>query len=166
MKTISRLLQFIIGFIVGISILGGVGFAAGYYFFTKMAATPPRPVFAEEQNKDKTSEGDSAGEEKEESKTDVAATEEEEEQEKQEGKEEEEKEEELEPGAYKAKVNWPEGLILRDKPGEDAEQLSGIAFDEEVIVLKESEDGRWQQVRIPNSDRQGWIKGGNVDKVE
>ena len=165
MKTISRLLQFIIGFIVGISILGGVGFAAGYYFFTKMAATPPRPVFAEEQNKDKTSEGDSAGEEKEESKADVAATEEEEEQEEQE-KQEDKEEEELEPGAYKAKVNWPEGLILRDKPGEDAEQLSGIAFDEEVIVLKESEDGRWQQVRIPNSDRQGWIKGGNVDKVE
>ena len=165
MKTISRLLQFIIGFIVGISILGGVGFAAGYYFFTKMAATPPRPVFAEEQNKDKTSEGDSAGEEKEESKADVAATEEEEEQEEQE-KQEDKEEEELEPGAYKAKVNWPEGLILRDKPGEDAEQLSGIAFDEEVIVLKESEDGRWQQVRIPNSDRQGWVKGGNVDKVE
>ena len=165
MKTISRLLQFIIGFIVGISILGGVGFAAGCYFFTKMAATPPRPVFAEEQNKDKTSEGDSAGEEKEESKADVAATEEEEEQEEQE-KQEDKEEEELEPGAYKAKVNWPEGLILRDKPGEDAEQLSGIAFDEEVIVLKESEDGRWQQVRIPNSDRQGWVKGGNVDKVE
>ena len=41
MKTISRLLQFIIGFIVGIAILGGVGFAAGYYFFTKMSASPP-----------------------------------------------------------------------------------------------------------------------------
>ena len=161
MKTISRLLQFIIGFIVGMSILGGVGFAAGYYFFTKMAASPPRPVFAEEQNQDKTSEDDSAGEKKDEPKADVATTEE-----KEKGEEEQEKEEELEPGAYKAKVNWPDGLILRDQPSEDAGQLSGIAFDEEVIVLKESEDGRWQQVRIPNSDRQGWVKGGNVDKVE
>ena len=57
-------------------------------------------------------------------------------------------------------------MILRDQPDEDAGQLGGIAFDEEVIVLKESEDGRWQQIRIPDSDRQGWVKGGNVDKVD
>ncbi len=156
MKTISRLLQFIIGFIVGITILGGVGFAAGYYFFTKMSASPPRPVFAEEQGK----EAESASKKEEKPQAEVSPTEEDEEE------DNKEEEEELEPGAYKATVNWPDGLILRDQPDEDAGQLGGIGFEEEVIVLKESENGKWQQVRIPDSDRQGWVKGGNVDKVE
>jgi hypothetical protein len=32
-------------------------------------------------------------------------------------------------------------------------------------VLEESEDKLWQKIRLPKSDREGWIKAGNIRKI-
>lgn len=51
MKRISNLVQFIIGFILGLAILAGGTAAVAYVFFAKMNANPPKPTFAEEKKK-------------------------------------------------------------------------------------------------------------------
>jgi hypothetical protein len=52
MKRFSGLLQFILGFFLGITILVGLTSALGYLMFSRLAATPSKPVFSEE-NKSK-----------------------------------------------------------------------------------------------------------------
>ncbi len=141
--SISGLFQFVLGFMLGIFLLAGSSAAILYYIFTQMAALPPKPVFIEETSVTATP------------KTKQPET-----------KDSTENKEELEPGAYKARVTWPEGLILRQEPTVASERLGGIAFDREIIVLQLSEDKQWQKVRIPQNNQKGWIKAGNVKKVE
>lgn len=73
--------------------------------------------------------------------------------------------EELEPGAYKARVTWSDGLILRDGPALEANQIGGVAYEQEIVVLKESDDKRWQNIRLPGSAQEGWVKAGNIERV-
>jgi hypothetical protein len=71
----------------------------------------------------------------------------------------------LPPGAYKARVSWAEGLILRDAPGADANRTGGVSFNQDVFVLKESDDQRWQKIRAADGELEGWIKAGNTQRV-
>lgn len=69
------------------------------------------------------------------------------------------------PGAYEARVTQPIGLILRQGPSQDAEQIGGVGYDEQVIVLEESSDGEWIKVRLSGSDVEGWVKSGNTERL-
>ena len=69
-------------------------------------------------------------------------------------------------GAYRVRVNWPDGLSLRDKPNLDANRLRVIAYDAEMIVLKTTDDGKWDRVRLPGTNEEGWVKAGNADRIE
>ncbi|XTZ11456.1 MAG: SH3 domain-containing protein, partial [cyanobacterium endosymbiont of Rhopalodia inflata] len=80
--------------------------------------------------------------------------------------EKEEKKEDLPSGAYKASVIWPNGLSLRAEPGEDAQRIGGLDYKDEVIILKTSLDGGWQNVRLSGNAQEGWVKAGNVQKIE
>lgn len=71
----------------------------------------------------------------------------------------------LEPGQYRARVAEPIGLILRDSPTQDAERLGGIAYDETVVVLEAADNGRWERVRQESTGREGWVSGGNLEKL-
>lgn len=71
----------------------------------------------------------------------------------------------LKPGAYEARVTQPIGLILRQSPNRDAEQVGGIEYNEQVIVLSESSDGEWLQVRLSSSGVEGWVKSGNTERL-
>ena len=51
--SISSIFQFILGFIIGVSILAGGSAGVGYLLFTKMASNPSKPIFPEEQPKPK-----------------------------------------------------------------------------------------------------------------
>ncbi|MBE9115089.1 SH3 domain-containing protein [Lusitaniella coriacea LEGE 07157] len=155
----SRIIQLLLGIIIGVLSLAGTAGGVGYYLFTRLAETPPKPVFSEEVPKeqpvaDKASPATP-------SPTPATA-----ESPKPQPSPEEKKEEKLEPGAYKARVTWPEGLSLRDEPSTGAGRIGGIAFNGELIILKTSDDGKWQQVRIPDSDQVGWVKAGNVEKMD
>ncbi len=63
-------------------------------------------------------------------------------------------------------MTWPDGLSLRSEPNGESESLTGLAYDQEIIILKTSEDGNWEQVRLPNSDRTGWVRAGNSAAIE
>ncbi|MGK7889503.1 MAG: SH3 domain-containing protein [Leptolyngbyaceae cyanobacterium] len=72
---------------------------------------------------------------------------------------------ELEPGAYRARVVQPIGLVLRKGPDTSTIQLGGVAYNEELIVLSESSDGNWINVRLPGSEVEGWVKNGNTEPL-
>ncbi|MEC4984148.1 MAG: SH3 domain-containing protein [Oscillatoria sp. PMC 1068.18] len=144
-KGLSNIIQLLIGVIIGLTLLTATAGGIGYYFLTKLSAHPAKPVFAEEKKTANTAD----------SATESSET----------AKEAQPKEEKLPPGAYKAKVTWSEGLSLRDTPSEDANRIGGIAFEQEIIILKESDDNNWQKVRIPETKEEGWVKAGNVEKV-
>ncbi len=159
MNRLSSLFQFILGFFLGVFILAGGTAALGFIFFSRMAAPPPKPVFAEETKEKQTTEKKSPLPTK--TETPVAKS-----QPETAPQEKEQKKEQLPAGAYKAKVTWPEGLSLRDQPGIDANRIGGLMYNNEIIVLETSSDGGWQKVRVPGSGQEGWVRGGNIAKIE
>ncbi|HBB34390.1 MAG TPA: peptide-binding protein [Cyanobacteria bacterium UBA8803] len=159
---LSGIAKFLIGFILGIAILAGSGAAVAYYLFTKLAANPPKPIFAEEQKRPlpaKTASSPKASKSPAVKPASPSAS-------PSPTPSESPTPEELPTGAYKARVSWPEGLSLRDEPGLEANRVGGVAYNQEIIILKESEDQKWQKVRIVDGDQEGWIKAGNTERLE
>lgn len=70
----------------------------------------------------------------------------------------------LPPGAYEARVTWPEGLILRDGASAQANTIGGLEFNDPVIVLSESPDGVWQRIKVEATKQEGWVKAGNTER--
>ena len=147
------------GFLVGLTKLSlGVslalvlhfltGVATARYFMAKLSVLPPKPVFNNDaietqtgtpettQNTDSASPAESTP-------TGV----------------------ENPPGSYEAVVVQPIGLVLRGGPGLEFEQMGGVDYNEAVLVLKSSEDGRWLNVRVPGSGLDGWVKSGNTERL-
>jgi hypothetical protein len=170
MKRFSGLLQFILGFFLGIAILVGLTSALGYLMFSRLAATPNKPVFSEEnKSKPKATTPDKKAPEKSATKPEVSPS----------PKvttaspspevspsPSPEAKEDLPQGAYKAKVTWSGGLSLRSNPSKDSERVSGVDYDDELIVLETSADGVWAKVRSANGGQEGWVKVGNFKKTE
>lgn len=150
----SSILQFILGVITGLILLLASGTAAGYYFLIRMVVIPERPVYSEERPTASPSATDPETDNAPEPETAAESL------------EPESPTEELEPGAYRATVTWPDGLSLRSEPNGESESIGGLAYDQEMIILKTSEDGNWEQVRLPNSDRTGWVRAGNSQAIE
>ncbi len=147
----SGLAKFFLGLFLAIGLLVGGGVLAARYFIAKFTAPPPRPVFA---NDKPTSPPPKATDPKVTASPAAAsptpAT---------------PSPKPLEPGAYPARVTQPIGLILRDNPGRDGARVGGLDFNARVIVLESSPDKEWQKVRLQGSDREGWVKAGNTERV-
>lgn len=146
----SSLVKFLLGSMLGIAILLGGGLAISYYFLTRLAQAPPKPTFANDtptaqpqRPSPQARSNASVAPEASPTATDTP----------------------LEPGAYRATVVYPEGLLLRDSPGYGAIQIGGVAFNQQVIVLEESADKDWQRIRLETGE-EGWVKAGNVQRVE
>jgi uncharacterized protein YgiM (DUF1202 family) len=158
---LSSIIQFIIGFLLGIILLAGGTALAAYYLFNKMAEAPPRPIYAEEKKEEpkaSPSPSSQASPKASPSPTPKPSP-------SPSPSPSPEKKEELEPGAYKARVTWSSGLSLRDGPGVDSNRIGGVGYNAELIIIQESNDKQWLKVRIP-SGQEGWIKAGNIRKVE
>jgi hypothetical protein len=150
----SGIAKFLIGFVAGVAILAFAGVAAGYYFFTKLTVIPDKHTFPEEIPKEKqvpkvksspkTSPKSIITPKPKPSETPATK---------------------LEPGAYKARVTWREGLILRQDPSSEANRVRDLPYNQRVIVLKESEDKNWQFIRLEDSNQEGWIRSGNTEKI-
>lgn len=168
MGRLSGLFQFVLGFLLGVVLLAGGTAALGFVFFSRMAAPPPKPLFdAEKQEKDKDAKKPLAKASPTQTETTQKAQEEPvKEESKPEPSPEEKEEEKLPAGAYKATVNWSEGLSLRDEAGPDANRIGGVMYNDEIIVLETSSDGQWQKIRLAGGEQEGWIKAGNIQKLE
>jgi outer membrane biosynthesis protein TonB len=169
MKRLSGLLQFLIGFVLGVSILVGGAAAVAYMFLARMNSNPPVPVFTEEKKEETPV---TKTEDKTPEKPSVIATT----QPKQETKPttvtkapEPKAEPKAEPkpetatNGYKARVTWQSGLSLRSEPTSQSTRVGGLDYNTEVRVVGTSSDGQWQQVQLSDG-REGWIKAGNIDR--
>lgn len=140
------LFKFLVGFILAILLLAGASAASVLYFAAKLTKMPEKPIFINEKPVvQKVSTSPQATPETTSKNSSN----------------------ELEPGAYKAIVSEPIGLIIRDTPSRDANRIGGVSYQEEVVVLEESSDKRWQKIRVNDgSDRIGWVSGGNTERLD
>ncbi|WP_414579662.1 SH3 domain-containing protein [Anabaena sp. CCY 9402-a] len=156
---VSGLLKFILGFLLAIAVLVGSGVAVALYFMNRTAIPPTKPTYANDSPALQTSNPQ---------KTDLkstptpkaiisptpSAT-----------PTPTESSEALPPGAYQGRVTWSEGLSLRAEPKQDAERVGSVAFKQNIIVLEENQDKKWLKIRIEGSKQEGWVKVGNIERV-
>ena len=144
------LAKLVLGVFFAFVLMSLAGIATARYFMAKLAVTPDKPIFAngtlpvEESPAAQPIEAASTANQS--PLTQPAAA-------------------ELEPGSYKAVVIQPIGLVLREGPGRDFPQLGGVEYNEQIIVLGESENTQWLRIRLPSSGQRGWIKAGNTEKI-
>jgi len=69
------------------------------------------------------------------------------------------------PNSYLARVTWPAGLALRADPSRSSPQIGGIEMDTVILVLGPSGDGEWLQVQLLESEKKGWVRAGNVERL-
>ncbi|MBN3886021.1 MULTISPECIES: SH3 domain-containing protein [unclassified Nostoc] len=165
---LSGLTKFLLGFFLAIAVLIGGGVAVALYFMNRTGIPPAKPVFSNDSpsvkaQAPKTTEGAgkptlTSGTNTESSpkststptaspKTTASPK-------------------PLPSGAYRGRVSWAEGLSLRAEPKQEAERTGGVAFNQKIIILEESEDKAWQKIRLEGSEQEGWVKAGNTEKVD
>lgn len=160
MKRLSGLLQFMLGFVMGVAILVGGATAVAYMLLSGMNSNPPKPVFTEEK-KEETKEEKAAKPQAEVKESPTAAP-----APKASPKPSpEETKRETKSEGYQARVTWQSGLSLRSEPTSESTRLGGLDYNTKVSVVGTSSDGQWQRVRLSDG-REGWIKAGNISRVE
>lgn len=154
---LSNLAKFILGFFIGIFLLMGSTVGIGYFLLSRLSTPPQKPIFAEERikvkpnakNKKVSTAKNVASSTSKPTPTPTTTD-----------------ASKVEPGLYKARVIWNGGLSLRQEPNIDSERVGGVGYNETLVVLEESSDKKWQRVRLENGEQVGWIKSGNVEKVD
>ena len=164
LQRLSATVQFILGFALGISLIAGVSGAFVFAYYKKMSTLPKKPVYsgvpAPESAAKPASTPTIQPIESNTAENAVAELELEPESE----PEPEPEPEPLPANAYRAEVTWPEGLSLRAEPDIEADRIGGIAFEDSIIILEDSNDAAWQKVRLSNG-QEGWVKGGNTERT-
>ncbi|NBD33498.1 MAG: SH3 domain-containing protein [Cyanobacteria bacterium] len=159
--SISGLVQFILGFFLGVFMLTGAGAAAAYFFLNRMSDAPPEPVFSEKETSEpKKQEQASSSNHSEQTETTTSNTPTEPEPE---PEEPETLAERFGEQAYEARVTWPNGLSLRSSPSLDASRVGGVYYQDKLVIIETQ--GDWQRVYVPESGQQAWVKAGNVEKI-
>lgn len=160
MKRLSGLLQFMLGFVMGVAILVGGATAVAYMLLSGMNSNPPKPVFTEEK-KEETKEEKAAKPQAEVKESPTAAP-----APKASPKPSPEaRKRETTSEGYQARVTWQSGLSLRSEPTSESTRLGGLDYNTKVSVVGTSSDGQWQRIRLSDG-REGWIKAGNISRVE
>jgi Bacterial SH3 domain len=145
--SLSNFAKVILGFVIAIALLIGGSIAATLYLVAKLTALPPKPVF---NNTPPTAEK-TASTPKPAAKPSATPT--------------ATPTPTPTPEGYRARITWQQGLLLRTSPSFDAANSGGVAVNQEVRVLEETGDGKWQRIRL-ESGQEGWVVGGNTSKVE
>jgi hypothetical protein len=144
----SNITKFLLGSVLGVAILIGSGVVVAYFLLTKLAEPPPKPYFA--NDKPLTTVSSPAARPSTPATADSAST---------------NSASSLEPGAYEARVVYSGGLALRDNPSLDATRIGGVEYDQRIVILEESPDKQWQRVRSESGDLEGWVKAGNIERL-
>ena len=150
MQIFWKIVQFVLGFLLGLLITAGVTAGIAFFILTKLAKTPPKPLFAETISPPVAQEQITTGSlqtQTEETETPAIEFEAQEE-------------------GYRARVTWSDGLTVRSEPTVDSERLGGVEYDQELIVLETNPEETWQRIRLLDSNVQGWVKAGNLRKID
>ena len=154
LSAISSMFQFILGFVLGVSLIAAGVAGGAYYYFKKVSSSvPKKPIYTSGTPKIASSENQ---------QTAVVETE-----------QESKPQPEVTPvvqntvpeGAYYANVTWPQGLSLRAEPSINAQRIGGIGYNARILILKDSQDKKWQRVQLPGTKQEGWVKAGNIKRA-
>ncbi|MEZ2303339.1 MAG: SH3 domain-containing protein [Microcoleus sp.] len=151
MNSLYSFFKFLVGFLLAIVLMAGASVAAALYFAAKLTTIPERPVFPNDKKVVQIANAKPTSTAKASPVSESSDT---------------PSPKPLEPGAYRALVTQPIGLILRDSANRDANRIGGVGYNEKVVVLEDSADKEWQRIRVEDGNREGWVKGGNTEKVE
>lgn len=147
----SKIWQFLLGSFLGIAILAALTGGGLFLLVQRLTAPPNRPTFDNEAMGQKATPGP----DRDKPSPNIASP-----------------SPTLSPsasssplpaGAYEATVSYSEGLSVRDSP--DGGRVGGIDYNEKVIVLEESADKRWVKIRAEQSNVEGWVKAGNLERA-
>ncbi len=157
---LSGCAKFLFGFVLAILLLIGGVTLASVYFMAKLTQPPPKPIFANDPEAKtspalQTPTAKPSPQKNPSSSPSPSAS-----------PSPTPNPDSLKPGTYKARVTWPNGLVLRSNPSINAERVGGLANNTPIIVLEQSTDKKWQRIRTENGNREGWIKAGNIKKLE
>ena len=159
-QRISTTAQFILGFLLGISLIAGVAGTVIFAYYKKMSVQPEKPVFSEVPEPKSATKKNPPSTTIEPIESNISASEIETEPQ----VAPEPEPEPLPPNAYRGQVTWPEGLSLRAEPTIESERIGGIQFQDTIVILETSTDGAWQRVQLSNK-QEGWVRGGNTERV-
>ena len=151
MNSLYSFFKFLVGFLLAIVLMAGASVAAALYFAAKLTTIPERPVFPNDKKVVQIANAKPTSTAKASPVSESSDT---------------PSPKPLEPGAYRALVTQPIGLILRDSANRDANRIGGVGYNEKVVVLEDSPDKEWQRIRVEDGNREGWVKGGNTEKVD
>lgn len=154
MKWRSGLVKLVLGFIIAIALLVSGSVALALIFINRASSPPPKPIFANDSSAVKKA----ANIAKPKPSTPVA------------NKKPDAAKSKPSPspsasGSYPARVIWNQGLSLRAEPSLEAERIGSLDYNQEIIVLQQSKDEKWQKVRLEDGETEGWVKAGNTERV-
>lgn len=143
----SKITKFLLGSTLGLVIVVAAVLGAGYLLIRQFYTPPPKPIFANDPESVKNPGTEAVASNAQPAPSPAVSA------------------SPSPSDGYAARVTYPEGLILRDNANADAAQIGGIDYNQEVVVLEETEDKEWQRVRLASGE-EGWIRAGNVERVE
>ncbi|MGF1457792.1 MAG: SH3 domain-containing protein [Leptolyngbyaceae cyanobacterium] len=141
--------KLILGTSLALVLLSLAGVATARYFMAKLSVLPPKPVF---ENDVVLQAADAPPPEVPQETAPTAAV--------------PPPIAENPPGSYEAIVTQPIGLVMRSGPGAEHQQLGGVDYNDEVLVLEADGSGSWIKVRVSNTGQEGWIKAGNTRSLD
>jgi hypothetical protein len=144
LKVLRGLLSLISGIAIAIAFVAAGGVIAVRYIVTQIATAPPRPAFTNDPKPGAIAPAPAVI-------APVPAA---------------PAPSPLPPGAYRARVTQPIGLVLRSAPNRSGARLGSVDYNDRVIVLGNSPDRRWQRVRLGETGPEGWVRSGNTRRVE
>ncbi len=149
MRWSSGLVKLVLGFVIAITLLVSGSVALALIFINRASSPPPKPIFANDSSAVKKAANitkpKTAIATKNAPKTKPSPS--------------------LASGSYPARVTWNQGLSLRAEPSLDAERIGSLDYNQKIVVLQQSKDEKWQQIRLDDSELQGWVKAGNTERV-
>ena len=158
---LTNLLKVILGFVLAIAVLLGTGLTVALYFVNRTAVTPPKPLYPNDNPSFQAKKPKAIAKSppkkvatpnpKSSPKPTPTTT-------------PTESPKPLPPDAYEGTVTWAEGLSMRSEPEANSSTIGGIGGNKKVIILEESADKKWQKIRIPDTDKEGWVKAGNIQR--
>ncbi|MEH2067993.1 MAG: SH3 domain-containing protein [Nostoc sp.] len=166
---LSGLIKYILGIFLALAVLVGGGVAVALYFMNRTGIAPAKPIFSNDSPSVKAQAPKATQPGGKPTSTPGATTQSSPKPTSTPTPTESPKAtpspKPLPSGAYRGRVSWAEGLILRAQPNQDAERIGGVGFNQKIIILEQSEDKAWQKIRLENTEQEGWVKAGNTEKT-
>jgi uncharacterized protein YgiM (DUF1202 family) len=156
MRWTSSLVKLVLGFVIAISLLISGSVALALIFINRSSTLPPKPIFANDTNAVKKKANILPTKPKTPAVAAKKSTP---------VKSSKPSPSPLASGTYSARVTWNEGLSVRAEPSLEAERIGSLDYNQKVVVLQQSKDEKWQQIRLDDGELQGWVKAGNTERI-